>query len=132
MAAITNPQEAFLESKIMSAPKEALTLMLYEGALKFANQAIHAIETQKQDKVNGYIKRVCDIIQELQLTLDRKYPISKEFDALYDYVIDCVTEGAAGMDAQKIRDAADIIREFRDTWSAAMKNAKQEQSHAAK
>jgi len=132
MSAIVNPQDALLESKVMSAPKEALTLMLYEGALKFANQAIHAIETQKHDKVNGYIKRVCDIIQELQFTLDRKYPISKEFDAQYDYIIDCVTEGAANMDVQKIQDATYILREFRDTWSVAMKNAKQEHAPAAK
>jgi flagellar protein FliS len=66
-----NPYDKYLENKIATAAPEELTLMLYEGALKFCNQAITALEAQDLEKGGALIIRVENIIREFQLTLDR-------------------------------------------------------------
>ncbi|GHV39368.1 flagellar protein FliS [Clostridia bacterium] len=127
MAALTNPYDNYKNTSVMSASKEELTLMLYEGALKFCNQAIIAMTKGDFMKASELVRRVCDIIFEFQLTLDRKYPITKNFDLLYDYIIDRITLGEVDKDIKKLEDARDTIRDFRDMWKEAMKIAKQEE-----
>jgi len=110
----------------MSATKEELTLMLYEGGLKFCNQAILALNESNYVKLNELVRRVCDIIIEFQLTLDRKYPISQNFDVLYSYMIETITEGAVDHDINKFNTVRDLFRDFRDMWKEEMRIAKQE------
>ena len=83
---VGNPYQAYQNNSIMTAPKEELTLMLYNGAIKFCNQAIEAIHSKDIQKAHLYNIRVQDIITELQSTLDFKYEISKELDSLYFFI----------------------------------------------
>jgi flagellar protein FliS len=130
MATQTSPYQNYTANKVMSASREELTLMLYEGALKFCNQAIIALNDKDYVKSNSLIKRVCDIIIELQKTLDSKFALAKNFDQLYYFVIQSVTEAGLTHEVKLLEDARDIVRGFRDMWKEAMQEAKkQAQNH---
>ena len=120
-----NPYNRMLEDAVMSASKEELTLMLYEGGIKFLNQAVWAIEKKDYAKANTAIQRAEDIVREFQLTLDHQYPISQQLDSLYDYMYRRLVEGNIAKDIEIINEVLGMFREFRDTWKEAMKLAKQ-------
>jgi flagellar protein FliS len=122
--AIANPYVKTLESVVLTASKEELTLMLYEGAIKFCNQAVMAIEKKDYDKANAHIMRVEDIVREFQITLDRGYEISNQLDALYDYMHRRLIEANINKDIEIINEVRDLLRDFRDTWKEAMKLSK--------
>jgi flagellar protein FliS len=114
-----------LQKQIESASKEELTLMLYEGGVKFLNQAIIALEKNDIVKANNLILRTEDIVREFQLTLDHKYEeISKPLDQLYDYMHRRLVEGNLQKDVEILNEVLGMFREMRDTWKEAMKIAK--------
>lgn len=119
-----NPYSKLKESNVYTASKEELTLMLYEGALKFSNQAIVAIENKEISKSNDLIKRVQDIISELRFTLNKKYEISNELDNMYDYISRRLIDANLKKDKVILEEVRDLIRDFRDTWKEAIKLAR--------
>ena len=122
--AAQNPYAKYSSNAVFTASQEELTLMLYEGALKFSNQALTAIENKDYAKANELIIRVEDIIREFQLTLNHNYDISKNFDALYDYMYRRLVDANISKDPAVIVEVRDMLREFRDMWKEAMKLAK--------
>ena len=78
---------AYANNKVMTASPAELTLMLYEGAIKFANIAIEAIEAKDIQKAHDNIMKVERIIEEFQSTLNHKYPVAKDFDEVYNYLM---------------------------------------------
>jgi len=120
----TNPYNKMLEDKIMTATQEELTLMLYEGGIKFLNRAIMAAEKKDVTTAHAMILKTQDVVREFQLTLDHQYAISKEFDALYDYMHRRLVEANLRKDLEILNEVLDMFREFRDTWKEAMKLAK--------
>lgn len=119
-----NPQDAYLENKIMAATKEELTLMLYEGALKFCNKAIINIENKNNQEAHKNILRVEDIIQEFELTLNKEYNVSNNLELMYDYIKRRLIEANMKKDKEILLEINEYIRELRDTWKEAMTIAK--------
>ena len=118
-----NAASAYNASKVLTATPAELTLMLYEGAIKFCNIAIMAIEKNDMQKANINIIKAENIIMELRSTLDMKYPVSKQLDALYDYIYRSLIDANISKDQRKVEEALGFIRELRDTWKEAMKLA---------
>ena len=98
--------------------------MLYEGAIKFCNIGILAIEKNDYEKANTNIKKAQAIITELRVTLDRKYPVWEDFERVYDYIYRRLVEGNIHKDIEIIEDALKYIREMRDTWKEVMRQNK--------
>ena len=84
--ALPNPYANYANSKIMTASPAQLTLMLYDGAIKFCNIAITAIENDNLEKANINIQKTQKIIQEFRATLNFNYPVAKDFDNVYEYI----------------------------------------------
>ena len=80
---------AYQNNKIMTASPAELTLMLYEGAIKFCNIAIMGIEQNDVQKAHTNITKVEAIIEEFRSTLDFKYPVAKD---LMKYINICMTD----------------------------------------
>ncbi len=127
---MSNPYTKYQEDIVYTASKETLTLMLYDGALKYSNQAIAAIEAKDYVKANELIIRTQDIIREFQITLNRDIEISKNFDSLYEYIYGLLLQGNIKKDITLLSEARDLIREFRDTWKEAMKLARHQATKA--
>ena len=83
--AFGNPYASYANTKVQTATPAQLTLMLYDGAIKFCNLAITAVENKQIESANTNIQKVEAIIAEFRATLDFKYPVAKEFDAVYEY-----------------------------------------------
>lgn len=120
----TNAAAAYNNSKILTATPAELTLMLYEGAIKFCNIALLAIEKKEYDKANANIIKAERIISEFRATLDFKYPVAKEFELVYDYIYRRLIDANLKKDPVILEEALGYIREMRDTWKEVMRLAK--------
>ena len=85
---MTNKQgyAAYGNNRILTASPAELTLMLYEGAIKFCNIAIVAIEKNDVEKAHNNIIKVENIITEFQATLDHKFAVADDFENVYQYL----------------------------------------------
>lgn len=115
---------AYANSKIATATPADLTLMLYEGAIKFCNIAIAAIEEKDVEKAHNNIMKVERIIEEFQSTLDYKYPVAKDFDEVYSYLMVRLREANMKKDKEILEEVLTHLRTMRDTWKEVMKLAK--------
>ena len=115
-----NPYAAYQNSKIMTASPAELTLMLYDGAIKFCNIAIVAIEKNDIEKAHNNIIKVERIINEFQATLDHKYPVAKDFDNVYNYLKRRLFEANIKKDAEILEEVLKHLRTMRDTWKEVM------------
>lgn len=123
---VNNAAEAYKRQQIMTATPEALTLMLYNGCLKFMNEGKDAVEAKQWEQANICLQKAENIISEFRITLNMEYEISKQLMPLYNYTYDRLVEGNIKGDAKMIQEAIDIIKELRDAWVQAMKKARQE------
>lgn len=119
-----NPYATYANNKVASATPAELTLMLYEGAIKFCNLAKIDIEKKEYGDSIGHIQRARNIIVELQSTLDFKYPVAKDFDNIYRYVFELMTEVNRNHDLETLEELLVQLRDLRDVWKQVMKNAK--------
>ena len=122
--AMNNPYGQYKQNSIMTASPQELTLMLYNGALKFIGMAKIHIEQKDIPKANESIKRAQDIIRELNITLNMDYPISTNVRSMYTYILEKLVDGNIYKEIQYLDEAAEIITELRDTWKEAMKISK--------
>ena len=116
-----NGYAQYQNSKIMTASPAELTLMLYEGAIKFCNIAIVAIEKKDVMKAHQNIMKVERIIEEFQATLDHKYPVAEDFDNVYKYLLQRLIEANMKKDAEILEEVLKHLRTMRDTWKEVMK-----------
>lgn len=116
----TNGYAAYANSKIMTASPAELTLMLYDGAIKFANIAIAAIEKNDIEKAHNNIIKVERIILEFKSSLDHKYPVAKDFEQVYDYLIRRLHEANMKKDTEIMEEVLKHLRTMRDTWKEVM------------
>lgn len=110
-------------NKIMTASKAELTLMLYEGAIKFCNIAIMGIEQNDISKAHTNIIKVQRIIEEFRETLDMKYPVAQDFDRVYVYLLQRLMEANIKKDSEILEEINTHLRAMRDTWKEVMKRA---------
>ena len=119
-----NPYATYANNKIASATPAELTLMLYEGAIKFCNLAKIDIEKEEYGEAIGHMHRARNIIAELQGTLDFKYEVAKDFDNIYRYVFGLMSEVNRNHDMETLEELLTQLRELRDIWKQIMKKAK--------
>lgn len=115
-----NQYAQYNNSKVLTASPAELTLMLYEGAIKFNNIAIMAIEKKDIEKAHNNIVKVERIINEFRATLDSKYEVSKDFDRVYVYMLQRLFEANIKKDPEILEEVNTHLRSMRDTWKQVM------------
>ena len=118
---MVNAAEAYRQQRILNAPPEHLTLMLYNGCLKFIDEGREALEKKEYENANNLLQRAQRIISEFRLTLNFDYEISHQLLPLYNYIYDRLVEGNIKSDLAQINEAKGMITELRDAWVQAMK-----------
>lgn len=111
-------------NKVLTASPAELTLILYEGAIKFCNIAIIGLEQNDMEKTHNNIVKVENIIEEFQATLNHKYPVAEDFDKIYRYIYDLLIEANIKKDKELLERALDELRGMRDTWKEVMVKVK--------
>lgn len=118
---VQNPYEQYQRNKVLTATPAEVTLMLYEGAIKFCNIAIMAIENNEMEKAHNNIMKTQRIIEEFRNTLDRQYEVAEDFDRIYVYVLRRLFEANVRKDKEILEEVNGHLRSVRDTWKEVMK-----------
>ena len=115
---------AYNRNKVLTASPAELTLMLYEGAIKFCNIAIVGIENKDIEKAHTNIIKTEKIIEEFLRSLDEKYPVYKEFEYVYVYLMRRLREANAYKDKEILEEVLTHLRSMRDTWKDVMNQSR--------
>ena len=121
MALAANAYAQYANTKASTAKPAELTLMLYDGAIKFCNIAEGALESRDVQKANDNIIKVERIIEYLQATLDMKYEVAKDFDRMYKYIYSRLLEANIKKDLAIVQEVNGHLHAIRDTWIEVMK-----------
>ena len=116
-----NPYAQYNQNKILTASPAELTLMLYDGAIKFCNIAIMGIEQNDVSKAHNNIMKVQKIIEEFQLTLNFKYEIANDFNNVYNYIMKRLREANMNKDKEILEEVLEHLHTMRDTWKEVMR-----------
>ena len=111
-------QTHFLEG---ASPVE-LTIALYDGIVRFMNQAIAAAERNDADGRRAAVKRAMDIVMHLQVTLDRSRG-GKPAEALtefYTAMFALMLQGSQSNSVQKFEQVIANVRNVREAWKQAL------------
>jgi flagellar protein FliS len=110
----------------MTASPEQLTLLLYNGALRFIDESILALESKDYPKSHERNLRAQDIVTEFMVTLDMKLEISETWLSLYEYIRNRLVQGNIKKDKEHLSEARFMLQELRDTWVEAMNKVRLE------
>lgn len=124
---MNNPYAAYKNNSVNTSTPGELTLMLYNGALKFIEQAKRAINEKNITEKNTAIQKAQAIVTELMITLDRSVPIAENMLVLYDYVNNRLIEANIHNNVERLDEATEIMTEFRDTWKEVIQIQRKKQ-----
>lgn len=124
-----NGYAQYQNSRIVTASPAELTLMLYEGAIKFGNIAIMAMENKNPAKAHENIVKVEKIIQNFRDTLDKKYPVWQDFENVYVYLLRRCHEANIAKDPEIMEEVVKHLRSMRDNWKEVMKKVATDKSN---
>lgn len=119
-----NAATLYKQNDVNTASPAELTMMLYDGAVKFCSMAITALDKGNLEECNRNIIKIKNIITEFRMTLDFQYEVSKDFDRVYDYIYWVLTQANVKKDKTLLEEALKQIRGMRDTWREVMKATK--------
>lgn len=119
--ALPNAYAQYKNSKVLTASPAELTLMLYEGAIKFCNIAILAIEQKEIEKAHINIRKAQKIIEHLMATLDMKYPVAKDFDNMYQYLLRRLSEANISKNPEILKEVLTHLHAIRDNWKEVIR-----------
>lgn len=130
---MNNPHRQYLKTKIETASKEQLVLMLMDGVLRFSEQARKAIEEKNEEERHLKLIRCQDIIFELIAGIDRDQggEVAENLGRLYSYSIRCLVVANLDKNAEKISEVQRIFRELREGWAGAMESLRESATDAA-
>ena len=119
--ALPSAYAQYNNSKILTASPAELTLMLYEGAIKFGNMAIMAIDEKNVEKAHINIVKAQKIIYHFRITLDMNYPVAQDFERVYAYLADRLVQADVHKDKEIMEEVCTHLRSMRDTWKEVMR-----------
>ncbi|RYL93650.1 flagellar export chaperone FliS [Sporolactobacillus sp. THM19-2] len=108
--------KAYQQNSVLTATPGELTLMLYDGCIKFIRQAKLAMNKNDIEKKNVNLQKAQAIIHELMVTLDQKQPVAKSMMQLYDYIYRRMIEANLKNDLEILDEVEGLVTDFRDTW----------------
>jgi len=127
LAANLTAQNAYKQNSVTTASPGELTLMLYNGCLKFLNKAKQAIQEKNIQEKNTNLIKSQAIISELMATLNMDIEISKQMLPLYEYMNHRLVEANIQNDVAVIEEVEGLVTEFRDTWKEVIRINRQQQ-----
>ncbi len=119
--ALPNAYSQYNNNKIMTASPAELTLMLYEGAIKFCNIAESAVEQKDVQKAHNNIVKVQKIVDYLRQTLDMKYEVAQDYERIYLYLGQRLVEANIKKDKSILEEVNTHLHSVRDTWKEVMR-----------
>src|SRR5690625_2659786 len=129
---MTKQFQVYQNNAVNTASGPQLTMMLYNGCIKFIKQGIKALEENDYEAKNINLQKAQNIIQELMLTLDQNIEISKQLLPLYEFIHHQLQQGNIHNEVSHLEEALEFVTEFRDTWKEVMKKEAKSYQQGAK
>jgi flagellar protein FliS len=132
-----NPQgaQSYLRTKVLTATPEQLQLMLFDGAIRFGEQARAALEQKNWERSFTLIARIQMIINELRSSLkpDIDPDLCKKLSALYGFAYRQLIDASIQHNVKSLDEALNVLKYQRETWAMLMAQiGKQKAAAAAK
>ncbi len=114
--------QAYQTNAVETASPEQLTLMCYDGTLKFIRRAIKACEDGDLTRLSEFVGRAQAIINELNVTLNMEAggEIAANLRDLYLFVNRHMSQAAIQRDTTMLNQCSHLIQQVRDAWAEAM------------
>jgi flagellar protein FliS len=130
MAGMQDKTREYLKTQIQTASREQLVLMLYDGAIRFSEQAKERLAAQDWEGAHGLLIRSQNIVLELLYALDRKAggSVADNLASLYTYCYHRLVEANIHRSAERIDECNGILRGLREAWSQAVQTLKKNQA----
>src|SRR5277367_1131705 len=127
------PSQEYLKTKVMTASPEMLTLMLWDGAIRFAEQGKEAIRRKEIEGSYKALLRSQKIITELSTALKRDVApdLCGKLAALYNFIYRRLVSANLSKDEKLVDDALEIMRHQRETWAMLMDKLAKEKAGEA-
>ncbi|GGN53673.1 MULTISPECIES: flagellar export chaperone FliS [Oceanobacillus] len=119
--------QTYQNNAVNTASGGELTLMLYNGCIKFVKQAMKDMDANDYEAKNRNIQKAQNIIRELLITLDPKVEISKQFQPLYEFMLNELTAANIDNSPEKLENVLGLVTEFRDTWKQVLLQHRKQQ-----
>ncbi len=116
-----NAYNQYKENSIFTASPEELTLMLYNGLVKFIMRGMDSIEKREIQEANTNIIKAQNIVSEFMNTLDMQYELSASLNSIYDYMLRRLIDANVAKDKEILEEVLGFAKILRDTWEQAMK-----------
>lgn len=124
---LSNAYHTYKTNSVTTASPGELTLMLYNGCLKFMNIAKTAIKENNIEEKNINIIKAQGIIHELMITLNMDLEVSKNMMSLYDYMHRQLVQANIKNNIALIEEVEELVTEFCDTWKQVIQLNRQQQ-----
>lgn len=118
---IQNPYDQYRKQSILTASQNELTLMLYNGCIKFINKTKLAIEEKDLGLAHEYNMRARAIIEEFMSTLNMEVEIAQKLYMIYEYLLRRLQEANLKKDVAILDEVLRHVTKLRDTWEQVMK-----------
>jgi flagellar protein FliS len=111
---------AYRENGVLTQSRGQLVVMLYEGAIKFLEEAIPAIEKNDYAEKGRLIGKAMDIVAELDSSLDfgASEELCTNLRSLYDFMQRHLFQANLKCDVQAVRDVIKLLDDLNQAWRA--------------
>ena len=112
----------YLKTKILTATPEELRLMLYEGAIRFAQQARTAIQEKNWESSYNALMRAQKIVLELSTSLNHQADpvLCDKLSALYTYIYKLLVDANIEHQTKPVDEALRLLEYEKETWQLLM------------
>lgn len=121
---MTNPYKQYQKTQVVTASREKILLMLYEGAIRFTKQARVAMVEKKIADKGKAISKATAILSELMATLDFKVggQLAQDLENLYIFMIDKLIEANIHNKVECLDDVERLLNTLYSAWKDVIEN----------
>lgn len=128
MTASASKLNQYTTVDVETASQGKLVIMLFNGAIKRAEEAKRQLANGRNEAVHHNLIRAQDIIAELRSSLDMTHgEVSRNLDRLYEYFQHLLITANIKKAVQPIDECVDLMTGMRDTWEDAFRQAAEAQ-----
>ncbi len=119
---MNNYMNQYQQNQVLTASKEQILLMLYDGAIKFCRQAIAADEAGNIGEKLGRIAKAFAIITEFSNSLNHEIggDIAADLDGLYSFMLRELGKARTDTSGEHLRNVEKLLVDLRLTWGEAV------------
>ncbi|UCD74943.1 MAG: flagellar export chaperone FliS [Phycisphaerales bacterium] len=124
---------AYLRTQVMTANPAELRLMLFDGAIRFAEQGREGLGKKDYEQAYNGVTRCQAILMELinSLCPEQDPDLCRKLSALYTFMYTRLMNASSERNPAIVDEVLNLLRYERETWSLLMKKLVKENAAAS-